>query len=106
MQFFPIKAQPFHVFFNRIDVLHVLLDGIRIVKTKMGAAPKLVCNREIDPDRLGMPDMQITVRLWRKAGNNFLHFAALQILGNNIFNKVRWGTVNAIMLHEYQPFLI
>src|SRR5215475_14922388 len=47
---------------------------------------------EIDADGLGVPNMQIAVRLWGKAGN---HPAAVFVLppvfGNDVTDKVRGG---------------
>ncbi|MNJ51340.1 hypothetical protein D3C77_466410 [compost metagenome] len=105
MQLFPIEAKPFHVFLDRVDVLYVLLEGVRIVKAQMRAAAEFIGDREVNPDRLGMPDMQVTVRLRRKARDDLFHFTVLQILGNNIFDKVWRGTVPVVNFHAYQPFL-
>ena len=43
---------------------------------------------EVETDRFGVPDMQIAVRLRRKAGDDFLHAAALQIFAHDIFNEI------------------
>src|SRR5581483_7369200 len=58
-------------------------------ETKIGVPVKFVGQAEVEADGLGVPDMQITVRLGRKAG---LHaavvFVGLQILQNDVANKV------------------
>ncbi|MNN07532.1 hypothetical protein D3C81_1203590 [compost metagenome] len=57
MQFFPIEAQPFDVFLDRIDILYVFFHRVGVVESQVGASAKLVRQREVDPDRFGMPDM-------------------------------------------------
>jgi hypothetical protein len=38
----PVEAEPFHVFFDRLNVLNFLLGGIRVIKPQMAARLRLV----------------------------------------------------------------
>ena len=63
----PVVAQPAHGVDDRVDVLLALLDGVGIVEAQVAAAAELLGHAEVDRDRLGVADVQITVRLGRKA---------------------------------------
>src|SRR4051812_49688427 len=62
----PVIAEPAHIALDRIDIFLLLFDRISVVETKMAAAAELLRHAEIEPDRLGMADMQIAIRLRRK----------------------------------------
>ncbi len=62
----PVKAQPFDVGYDRIDVLDLFFRRVRVVKAKVALAAVLLRNTEIQADRLCVPYVQIAVRLWRK----------------------------------------
>ena len=64
----PLKAQPADIGLNGLDVLHVLLGRVRIVKAEVARAAVLLRHAEIDAQRLGVPDVQIAVRFGREAG--------------------------------------
>ena len=63
----PVKAQPTHVGLNGRGVFLVLGFGIGIVEAQVTGAAIFRSDAEIEADRLGVSDMQITVRLGRKA---------------------------------------
>jgi len=86
---FEIAAQPAHVFNDRIDVLGLFLRGIRIVEAQVALSAELARQPEVDGDRLGMADMKIAVRLWRKAGvHASLIFVGLQIIEDDVPNEI------------------
>src|SRR3954469_1795980 len=62
----PVIAKPADVALDRIDIFLLLFGRIGIVETKVTAAAELLGHTEIEPDRLGMADMQIAIRLRRK----------------------------------------
>ena len=62
-----IKAQPLDVFFNRFHILGVLFGGVSVIKAQIANALVLIFYTEIDADCLRMADVQIAVRLGRKA---------------------------------------
>ncbi len=64
---FPVEAEPVHVLANRIDVLDVLLRGIRVVEPEIALAAELERHAEVQADRLRVADVQVSVRLGREA---------------------------------------
>ena len=84
-----MEAQPLHVFHDRLDVLRLFLRGIGIVETQVGMPAKLVRQPKIQADRLGMANVQIAVRLRRKARlHPPLKFIGLQIFQNDVADEV------------------
>ena len=63
----PVKPEPPHVVLDRIDVLDVFLDGIGVVEAEVAVAAEFAGDAEVEADRLGVPDVQVAVRLGRKA---------------------------------------
>ena len=55
-----------HIFLNGIDVFHVFLNRIRVVKAQIAFAAEFLCKTEVDADGFGMADMQIAVGFGRK----------------------------------------
>jgi len=62
----PVEAEPVHIAFDRVDVFLLLLLRVGVVEAQMAAAAEFQRGAEIEADRLGVADMQITVRLGRK----------------------------------------
>src|SRR5262249_834941 len=52
------------------DIFLLLFRRIGVVEAQMAAAAELLCDAEIEGDRLGVADMQIAVGLRRKAGHH------------------------------------
>jgi hypothetical protein len=65
--FTPIEPKPAHVLLDRLDVVRVLLQRIGVVEAEVTAAAKLRRHAEVETDRLGVSDVEIAVRLGRKA---------------------------------------
>ena len=63
----PVKAEPSHVFANRLDEFKVFPDGIRIVEAQITPAAELLCNPEVDAYSLCVTDVQISVGFGRKS---------------------------------------
>ena len=63
----PIEAEPAHVLLNRIDIFLLLLSRIGIIEAKMTTAAELLRDTEIEADRLGVTNVQVSIRLRRKA---------------------------------------
>ena len=66
----PVEAEPAHVALDGVDVFLLLLGRIGVVEAQMAAAAELLGDAEIEADRLGVADVQIAVRLGRKAGHH------------------------------------
>ncbi len=63
----PVIAEPAHVRLDRVDIFLLFLDRIGVVEAQVTAAAEFLRDAEIQADRLGVADMQIAVRLGRKA---------------------------------------
>src|SRR3954466_5437913 len=59
----PVIAEPADVVLDRINIFLLLFGRIGIVETKGTAAAELLGHTEIEPDRLGMAEMEIALRL-------------------------------------------
>ena len=74
-QLVPLESEPAHVLHDGQHEVFVFLERIGVVETQVGAAAELGRDAEIQADRLGMTDVQVTVGLGRKAGDDLVVFA-------------------------------
>ena len=72
----PVEAEPADVAHDRVDVLLALLGGIGVVEAQVAAAAELPGHAEVEADRLGVADVEIAVRLGRKARDHLAAEAA------------------------------
>src|SRR6185369_16547608 len=63
----PVEPEPAHVLLDGVDVLDVLLRGVRVVEPQMAAPRELAREAEVETDALRVTDVEIAVRLGRKA---------------------------------------
>ena len=66
----PVEAEPAHVALDGVDIFLLFLGRIGVVEAQMAPAAEFLGNAEIQADRFGVADMQIAVRLRRKAGDD------------------------------------
>jgi hypothetical protein len=59
----PVIAQPADVFLDGVDIFLLFLDRIGVVEAQVAAAAEFLGDAEVQPDRLGVADMQVAVRL-------------------------------------------
>ncbi len=86
---FEIAAQPADVFNDRIDVLGFFLGRIGIVEAQVAFAAELARQAEVDRNRLGVADMQISVRLGRETRvHAALILFGLQIVEDDVPDEV------------------
>src|SRR5712691_7750193 len=64
----PVEAEPAHISLDGVDIFLLLLGRIGVVEAQVAAAAEFLRHAEIEADRLGVADVQIAVRLRRKAG--------------------------------------
>ena len=76
----PVVAQPTHRVLDRMDVLHVLGERIRVVETEMTHATILGRESEVQDYGLRVSDMEIAVGLGRKAGLDATAVAAVLLM--------------------------
>ena len=63
----PVEAEPAHVVLDALDELLGLALGVRVVEAQEAGAAEIVGDSEVDADRFRVADVQIAVRLGRKA---------------------------------------
>jgi len=74
---------------------------IGVVKTQVAFAVEILRQTKIQTDGFGMADMQITVRLGRKAGYYALVLATGQIGFNRLRMKLEAGTGGLLLIIEW-----
>ena len=90
----PLKTQPTDIVLNSINKDLALFLGVRVIKTQIANAAKLLRQAKIDRDRLGMTNMQKAVRLGRKTRYDRGHNPIVQVILNLGLEKItsRFGT--------------
>ena len=63
-----MKAQPFNVFFDGIDVFVVFFFGVGVIETQVALPIKHIRQAEIQADGFGVSDVQVAVGLGGEAG--------------------------------------
>ncbi len=86
----PLKAEPAHILLDGVHVLLLFLLGIGVVEAQVGQAAELVGQAEVEADGLGVTDVQVAVRLRRKARLNdgVAILLRLQILDEDLADEV------------------
>ena len=79
----PFKAEPANVLLNRGRVFRVLFFRVGVVKAQRATPAVIARDAEVQADRLGVADVQVAVRLRRKARDHRAEFARGQ-LGLNL----------------------
>ena len=86
----PVVAEPAHGVDDRVDVLLALLGGVGVVEAQVAAAAELLGHTEVNGDRQGVADVQIAVRLGRKARDDLAaEPPAGVVLQDDVLNEVR-----------------
>ena len=62
----PGEAEPADVGLDRLDVLDVLVDRVRVVEAQVAGAAEVLRDAEVEADRLGVADVQVAVGLGRE----------------------------------------
>ncbi len=66
----PLAAEPADVRLDRLDVLGLLGDGVRVVEAQVRPAAEGAGEAEVEEDRLRVADVEKPVRLRREAGHD------------------------------------
>ena len=85
----PVEPEPAHVALDGLDVLGLLGGGVRVVEAEVTDAAELRGDAEVEADALGVPDVEIAVRLGGKAGDDPpAVLPAAQIVGHDLPDEV------------------
>ena len=85
----PVESQPGNVALDRFDVFVAFLQRVGVIETQVRITPKLLRNTEVETDTLGVPDVQVTIRFRRKAGDDgALHETRVKILLDSLADEV------------------
>ena len=84
----PVEAEPAHVALDGVDIFLLLLGRVGVVEAQIAMAAELLRHAEIQADRLGVADMQIAVRLRRKAGHDRLDAAGVEVGLDDVADEV------------------
>jgi hypothetical protein len=71
-----------------VDVLNILLGGVGVVHAEIALSAELARDAEVEADGLGVADVKVAVGLRRKAGDHFAHTTRVQILLDDLAQKV------------------
>jgi hypothetical protein len=84
----PVEAEPAHILLDGIDKFLLLFGGIGVIEAQMTAAAEFLRDAEIEANRLGVTDVQIPVRLRRKAGHHAGVAFRGEIVGDDIADEI------------------
>ena len=87
----PVEAEPAHVRLDRVDIFLLFLGRVGVVEAQIAVAAKLLRDPEVEADRLGVPDMQVAVRLGRKACHHALMTARREVVRHDVADEIAPG---------------
>ena len=70
LMFAPVETQPVDIVLYGIDIFHIFLGGVCVIKPKVTDAFILLCQAEVKANALDVSNVEIAVRLRRKACDN------------------------------------
>ena len=84
----PVEAEPADVFLDRVDVLLLLLDRVGVVEAQVAAAAELLGDPEVERDRLGVAEVEVSVRLRREARHDLRDSALAHVGGDDLADEI------------------
>ncbi len=87
----PLEAKPLYVALDRVDVLLVLLGRVGVIETQVALTTELLRQAKVQANRLGVPDVQITVGLRGETGDDLGMLAGVQVSLDDRTEKVASG---------------
>ena len=96
----PVEAEPAHVALDRVDVLLLLLGRIGVVEAQAAMAAELLRHAEIEADRLGVADMEVAVRLRRKARHHLARPPGGEVGADDVADEVLSRLADGWRLHS------
>ena len=92
----PVETQPVHVALDGVDKLLLLLARVGVVIAQERAAVGLLADAEVQANRHDVADVQVAVRLGREPGHDFVVLARLEVVVDDLADKVPpWCVVHA-----------
>jgi hypothetical protein len=85
----PGKTQPADILFYGLHIFRFFLGRVRIIETKITGASKSFRKTKVETYGLCMPYMEISVGLRGKAGDYRFHTLCIQIIRNNLLQKIQ-----------------
>ena len=84
----PVEPEPAHVLDDRVDVLLLLLDRVRVVEPEVAAAAEFVGDPEVQADGLRVPDVEVAVGLGREPGDGCRDATGGDVRGDDLADEV------------------
>src|SRR6185437_779305 len=84
----PVEAEPAHVAFDGVDIFLFFTCRIGIVEAQIAVATEFPRDAEVEANRLGMADVQIAIRLGRKARDHLFDAPGIQIGLDDVADEI------------------
>src|SRR5213080_2838825 len=84
----PVEAEPADVLLDRLDVLLLFLDRVGVVEAQVATPAELLSDPEVERDRLGVTDMEVSVRLGREACHDLRDPALVHVGGDDLADEI------------------
>src|SRR5581483_3472026 len=84
----PVEAEPADVFLNRDDVLQLFPDRVGVVEAQVATAAELLGDPEAERDRLGVAEVEVSVRLGREARHDLWDSALAHVGGDDLADEI------------------
>ena len=98
------KPEPVDVAHDGVDVLDAFGQRIGVVEAKVAMAAILLGHTEVEADRLGVTDVQVAVRLRRKAGDDAaVMLARAEVVLDDLADEIRMARPGAMVTYHHQP---
>jgi len=84
----PTKEEAEYVRSIMADVFCFFLRWVRIIHANVADAAELARDSKVETDRFCVADVEITIRLRRKTGDDLFVFSGANVLRDNVPNKI------------------
>ncbi len=85
----PVETEPVDIFTDRVNVFDIFFYGVGVVESQVTGAAEFFGDAEVHADGFGVSDVEIAVRLGRKAGvEPSAVLTGLKVVPDDLFNKV------------------
>ena len=86
----PAADEPVHVLGDGVHIFDVFLGRVGVVHAQIADAAELAGDAEVQADALGVADVQVAVRLRRKAGVDLRIFLLGDVFGDDVADEIGW----------------